>query len=184
MFFIISNIFAVLMILFLLYILSAVWPPDSPWAPWWQMPEDVCKRIARLAKVNKKDTIYDLGCGTGRALIIANTLYGARGIGIEIDPLRAMLAKINVWKNQVKDVTILKDNFYDINLSDATILYIYLVPNALRRLTKKLLAELKPGTKIVSYIYDLPETYKGKVKLLHHDKTNKIFVYLLSKTEK
>lgn len=179
MFFLISNLVIVVIILFLLYVLSAVWPPDSPWAPWWQMPEDVCLGAARLAGVGRKDIIYDLGCGTGKALIIANMQCGAKGIGIEIDPLRVLLAKINVWKQKTKGVQILKKNFFDLDISDATVVYMYLVPKAIGRLKPKFMKELRPGTKLVSYMYDLPEAYKGKVKLITHDKKTNLFVYKL-----
>lgn len=184
MYFLVSNLIIVAIILFLLYVLSAIWPPDSPWAPWWQMPDVVCIAIARLAKVGKKDIVYDLGCGTGKALIVANTQFGAKGVGVEIDPLRFFLGRRNIKKHHATGVTILKNNFFNVDISSATVVYMYLVPNALRRLTQKFLKELRPGTRIVSYVYDLPETYKGKVKLLHHDKKNYIFVYELSKTKK
>lgn len=177
-FFLVTDIISVIAILFLLYVLSAVWPPDSPWAPWWQTPQDVCLEMARLAKVGKKDKIYDLGCGSGKALIVANKEFGAMGVGIEIDPLRAFWAKWNVWWQKAKEITIRKDNFYNINLSNATVLYMYLVPNALKRLVPKLSAELKPGTRIVSYVYDLPEVlFRGKVQLVKHDKQHKVFLY-------
>lgn len=179
MFFLVSNIIVVAIILFLLYVLSAVWPPDSPWAPWWQMPEDVCLEAARLANVGKNDVIYDLGCGTGKALLIANTKFGAKGVGIEIDPLRVLLAKWNVWKRKAREVQVLKKNFFDVDISDATVVYMYLVPKAIGRLKPKFMKELKPGVKLVSYIYDLPETYKGKVRLLKHDTKSNLFIYKL-----
>lgn len=177
-FFLVTDIITVGIILFLLYVLSAVWPPDSPWAPWWQTPEEVCRKMARLAKIGKKDKIYDLGCGSGKALIVANREFGATGVGIEIDPLRFLWAKWNVWRGKAKGVIILKENFFKIDLSDATVLYMYLVPAALKRLAPKLTKELQPGTKIVSYVYDLPEVlFKGKVKLVKYDKENKVFLY-------
>lgn len=182
MFFLLSNIAVFIILATLLYILFMVWPPDSPWAPWWQMPEVVCKKSAEYAKVNKEDIIYDLGCGTGKALVMANKLFGAKGVGIEIDTIRSLIAKWNIWKSKATGIKIIKDNFYNVNISDATVLYFYLVPNALKRLTRKLLRELKPGVRIVSYIYSLPDTYKGKVKLIKHDKSLKIFVYELLKT--
>lgn len=177
-FFLVTDIFAVIFIMFLLYVLSAVWPPDSPWAPWWQTPEEVCRKMARLAKLGKRDKIYDLGCGSGRALIIANTDFGATGVGIEIDPLRSLWAKWNVWRAKANGIIIKKENFYNIDLSDATIIYMYLVPNALKRLVPKLSKELKPGTQILSYVYEVPvDIFKGKVKLVEHDKANKVFLY-------
>lgn len=177
MFFLVTDIISILFILFLFYVLSMVWPPDSPWAPWWQMPEEVCRAIIRVAKISKKDKIYDLGCGSGKALIAAYTTTGATGVGIEIDPIRARWAKWNVWRAQAKGVTVIKNNFYNVSLTDATVLYIYLVPNALKRLVGKLTTELRPGTKIISYVYDLPQVYKGKVQLVTYDKKNKIFYY-------
>jgi len=183
MYFLISDIIVIFILLFLFALLSAVWPPDSPWAPWWQMPDDVCFAAARHAKIKKKDVIYDLGCGTGKALIVANLKFEARGVGIEIDPVRAVFAKWQVWKNKALGVKIIKQNFFNVDISEATVIYMYLVPNALRRLTNKLTHELRPGTKIVSYVYDLPETYKGKVKLLKKDKKNSLYVYELLKAK-
>lgn len=179
-FILVTDIISVICILILLYILSALWPPDSPWAPWWQTPEEVCRKMARLAKIGKKDKIYDLGCGSGKAIIIAGKEFGATCVGIEIDPLRFIWAKCNVWRENAKNVKILKENFFKIDLSDATVIYMYLVPNALKRLVPKFMKELKTGTTIVSYTYPLPiELFKGKVKLVEEDIKNKIFIYLL-----
>lgn len=177
-FFLVSDIVSVIIILFLLYVLSAVWPPDSPWAPWWQTPDAICRKMAKKAGVGKKDKIYDLGCGLGQALIIANTEFGATGVGIEIDPLRFFLARLNVFFHRAKGVALLKENFNHVNLSDATVIYMYLVPNALKRLVPKLSKELQQGTRIVSYTYDLPEAlFNGKVRLVEHDTAHKFFIY-------
>src|SRR5258708_823968 len=143
--FIFTEILVLLIILFLLFILSWVWPPDSPWAPWWQMPENVIEKMCKIARISSKDIIYDLGCGTGKALIYAAKKYGAKGVGIEIDPIRFYLAQWNVHRfGQGKNITLLKKNFFDVNLSNATVIFVYLVPAALRRLTPKFLKELKP----------------------------------------
>lgn len=183
MLFLITNLVLLGIIIFLFLVLSAVWPPDSPWAPWWQMPDAVCLESARLTKLTNKDIVYDLGCGTGKALITANTKFGAKGVGVEIDPLRVWFAKRNVKKYQARGVEIVKKNFFSVDIHPATVVYMYLVPNALRRLTNKLMEELQPGTKLVSYVYDFPETYKGKIKLLSHDKKNMLYVYMLRKTK-
>lgn len=181
MFFLITDIISVFIIIFLLYVLSGVWPPDSPWAPWWQTPEAVCRKMARLAKIKKKDKIYDLGCGSGKALIVASA-YGAKGVGIEIDFTRAWWARWNVWRAHASTVKILRKNFFAVDLSDATVVYMYLVPNALKRLVPKFSKELQKGTRIVSYTYDLPEVlFNGKIKLIEHDKRNKIFLYKVMK---
>lgn len=181
--FLITELLILIIIVGLFLVLSAVWPPDSPWAPWWQMPEDVIKEMCRLARISSKDIIYDLGCGTGKALCIAAKNYGAKGVGIEIDPVRVWLAKWNVSRFGVTDnVTILKKNFFDVNIANASVIFVYLVPKALNYLSKKFFKELKPGTILITYIYDFPkESYKGKLKLIKHDPFKKIFVYKLLK---
>ena len=179
MLFILTNIFLFIVIIILFLLLSAVWPPDSPWAPWWTTKPEVAKKMCELARVNKKSLVYDLGCGTGDALVVIAEKYGAKGVGIEIDPIRYLIAKWKVWSHELSgDITLFRKNFFSINLSPATVLFIYLVPAALKRLTPKLLKELKKGTTIVSYIYPMPiDMYNGKLRLLVHDTEQQIFVY-------
>lgn len=105
-------------------------------------------------------------------LITAAKEFGARGVGIEIDPLRFFLAKLLVRYAGVSDkVKIIKGNFFDQNLSSATLVFVYLVPKALQRLLPKLLKELKPGTKIISYRYEMD------LPLIAKDKKKRISVY-------
>jgi len=74
----ILNLLVLLAIIFLLLMLSAVWPPDSPWAPWWRTSQKTARAICKLAKVKKGDLIYDLGSGDGTALMIAAKEFGAK----------------------------------------------------------------------------------------------------------
>jgi predicted RNA methylase len=185
--FVFTEILVLLIIIGLLSILSWVWPPDSPWAPWWQMPDEVIKKMGQIAKISSSDIIYDLGCGTGKALIYSSKTHKARGVGIEIDPIRFFLAKWNVYKfHQEKSITLLKKNFFHVSLAPATVIFVYLVPAALKRLTPKFLKELRTGTKFLSYIYPMPqELFKGKLELILYDKKNKIYYYrLLAKAKK
>lgn len=177
---IVVDIILVVVILFLFYCLSALWPPDSPWAPWWQTPKEKIRKMYRLAKLTKKDIVYDLGCGTGDAIIIAAKEYGAHAVGIEIDPLRFVIAKWRVSTQRVKKAQVIKKNFFAINFSPATIVVMYLVPNALERLVPKFLKEIQPGTKFISYRYEMPiKLFKGRLKLIGHDRKNELFVYAL-----
>lgn len=128
--------------------------------------------MCRLAKVSKKDVIYDLGCGDGTALIVASKEFGVKGVGIEIDPLRFAIAKLKIKFNGLSgNVKIVRNNFFKEDFSDATVVFVYLVPKALQRLMPKFKKDLRPGTKIVSYVYkmDLP--------LIKEDKENQVFVY-------
>lgn len=170
-------LFAIILLLFL--VLSCVWPPDSPWAPWWTTTPEIARRMCELAHVTKKSVVYDLGCGTGTALIIAAKEFGAKGVGIEIDPIRVANAAWNFWRFGVRGkIRLIKSNFFNINLSPASVVFIYLVPKALERLTPKMLKELHKGTIIISYIYPMPEKlFKGKLLRIAEDKEKKILVY-------
>ena len=164
-------------ILFLFYILSMVWPPDSPWAPWWQMSKDIIRKMYKMVSLKRGETVYELGCGIADAMVIADKEFGAKAIGIEIDPLRIILARWNIFKEKAH-VKLIKDNFFNINLSDADILIIYLVPKALGRLSPKFVKELKKGTRLVSYKYTFPkEEASKKIHLVKEDKKNEIYFY-------
>lgn len=178
---IVVDILLVAVILFLLYCLSAIWPPDSPWAPWWQTPKDVIRAMLKLAKVGEKDVVYDLGCGTGEALITAAKECGATGVGVEIDPLRAALAKVNIWRQKAPGIVIRQENFFSVPLQPATVVVMYLIPNALKRLVPKFLKEVKPGTRFISYRYEMPlKLFKGRLKLVNHDAKHEIFIYTMT----
>lgn len=173
----IVDIVVFFIILLLLYALSMVWPPDSPWAPWWQMPKETIRRMYTLIGLKKKDIVYELGCGLADAMVIANREFDAKAIGIEIDPLRVLLAQRNVTKHHAQ-VTLIKENFFDVKLSDATVVIVYLVPKALGRLSPKLFRELKKGTRIISYRYAFPkEVSQKKLQLIKHEKKNEIYYY-------
>lgn len=159
-------------IFFLLIILSFVWPPDSPWAPWWRTNKKVARAMCCLAKVSKKDIIYDLGCGDGTALIVAAKEFGAKGVGVEIDPLRFLISTLMTYIIKVRDkVTIKRKNFFDVDISEASAIFVYLVPKTLERLRPKFQKELKKGTRIVSL------KYKINLPLKKQDKQFQLFLY-------
>jgi hypothetical protein len=172
LFFIFFNVLILVILAFLIYAFSMFWPPDSPWAPWWRTNTKIAKAICRVAKISKKDFIYDLGCGDGELLLIAGKEFGARGIGVEIDLLRFVSATIKILKAGLgKSIKIKMGNFFKEDLSKATIVNVYLVPKTLNKLKPKFFKELKSGTKIVSY------RYKMNLEKIAEDKINKIFVY-------
>jgi len=151
----ILNLILVLLIIFLLLILSMVWPPDSPWAPWWRTSDEKIRAAFKLAKLKKEETVYELGSGDGRAVIIAVKEFGARAVGVEIDPLRFYISKFLIkFANAGGKAKVIKKNFFDVNISDANVVFVYLVPKALERLKPKFLKELKKGTRIVSINYE------------------------------
>jgi ribosomal protein L11 methylase PrmA len=112
--------------------------------------------MLQVANVTKNDIVYDLGCGDGRIPVTAAKKYGARGIGIDIDPQRIKEANENVEKNGVGDrVKIVQGDLFEQDLSPATVVTLYLLPSLNLKLMPKLMKELKPGTRVVSHAFDM-----------------------------
>jgi len=176
MLFILINIFLVLFSIFLLIILWCVWPPDSPWTPWWRTNTKKAIAAGKLAKITANDIVYELGSGDANFLVAVCKKFGCRGVGIEIDFIRTVQAKINAHKNGVnKNIRLERGSFYNYKLNEATVIFCYLVPRVLEKLKPQLLAQLKKGTRIISYRYKIKETLK--IKLVGLDKKNEIYLY-------
>lgn len=168
------QIILLLLIVLLLFVLSSVWPPNSPWAPWWRTNKKTARAICELAEITRSDLVYDLGCGDGTLIITAAKKYGAKVVGIEIDPLRYWIAKTRVWLNNLFDkVEVIQEDFFKTDLSKATVVVVYLVPRALNELLPKFKKELKKGTRIVSFRYEL------SFKSVKEDKINNLFLYTI-----
>src|SRR5262245_15124482 len=120
--------------------------------------EPVRRAMLKLAGVTKDDLVIDLGCGAGDIVVTAAKEFGARAIGVDIDPVRVKEANENVTKNNVQDkVKIIQGDIFDPNLkiSDATVITLYLLPSLNAKLAPRLKKELKPGTRIVSHAFDM-----------------------------
>jgi SAM-dependent methyltransferase len=114
--------------------------------------ESVADDMLRMARVTSNDVVYDLGSGDGRILMLAAQKYGARGVGIEIDPKLVEKARSIARDGQVEGkVRFIKGDLFETDISPATVVTIYLSPTVNARLEPKLRAELKPGTRIVSH---------------------------------
>ena len=169
----IINLVLIIGIIISLILLSMIWPPDSPWAPGWRTNKKTAKIICRLAGIKKTDVVYDLGCGDGEVLLESAKL-GAKGVGVEIDPLRFFIAKLRIKKNNFQNKIIVKrKNLFSEDISPATVVIVYLVPKALDKLLPKFKKELKKGTRIVSYRYEINMTIK------EFDKKNNLRLYII-----
>jgi ribosomal protein L11 methylase PrmA len=128
--------------------------PDVIFVP---TPPEVVAAMLKVAKVGKGDVVYDLGSGDGRIPIAAVKDFGAaRATGIDIDPQRIKEATANLQKSGVGDrVRFLNQDLFTTNLSEATVVTLYLLPSLNLKLLPKLKAELKPGTRIVSHAFDM-----------------------------
>lgn len=132
-------------------------PPDVVFVP---TPQEVVDAMLKMARIGGKDVLYDLGSGDGRIPITAAKAYGARAVGIEIDPQRIIEANANVKLAGVGDrVRFLNQDLFKTDLREATVVTLYLQPALNLRLIPKLNAELKPGTRVLSHVFDM-----GKAK--------------------
>lgn len=109
-----------------------------------------------LAKVSKNDVVYDLGCGDGRIVITAAEKFGATGKGIDIDPQRIKEANENATKAGVTDkVEFVQANLFESDVSEASVVTLYLLNSLNMKLRPILLEQLKPGTRIVSHAFNM-----------------------------
>ncbi len=127
--------------------------PDVIFVP---TPQEVVDAMLEVAKVTKTDVVYDLGSGDGRIPVTAAKKYGARAIGIDIDPQRIKEANANAEAAGVTDkVKFLNQDLFTTNISEASVVTLYLLPSLNVKLIPKLRAELRPGTRIVSHAFDM-----------------------------
>lgn len=118
--------------------------------------EDVVEAMLQLAGVNSGDVLYDLGSGDGRVAVKAALEYKATAVGVEMDPRRIEEAREYAgWTGADKMVTFIEDDIFCAEISDATVVTMYLLQSVNLRLRPRLLSELQPGTRIVSHDFDM-----------------------------
>src|SRR5262245_48345438 len=130
--------------------------PEKPKVSYWPTPQSVVEKMLDLAKVTKNDVVYDLGCGDGRIVVTAGAKYGAKAVGVDIDParVREALARVKAAKVEGR-VTIRKEDMFKTDLTGATVVTLYLNDKANRALMPMLKKSLKPGARVVSQTWDM-----------------------------
>jgi tRNA A58 N-methylase Trm61 len=148
-------------------------------APFDPTPQEVVERMLKLANVRSGDVLYDLGAGDGRVIIAAAKKYGVKAIGYEIDPGLAKLARENVQKQGVKNlVEIRQEDFLNADLSTASVVTLYLSHDGNLALRSKLMQQLKPGARVVSYTFDMAE-WQPKIAEQYRDGAGNIHMIYL-----
>jgi hypothetical protein len=129
----------------------------EPRVPYVPTPQDVVERMLEIAKVGPHDYLIDLGSGDGRIVITAAKKHGARGFGVDINPVRIQESNDNARRAGVADkVAFYQSDLFETDLSQATVITMYLLPRVNLELRPKLL-ELKPGTRLVSHDFDMDD---------------------------
>jgi SAM-dependent methyltransferase len=149
--------------------LDVVWVPSAP---------QVIRAMLDTAKVGPDDVMYDLGCGNGEIVIAAAKHYGARAVGVDLDPARIRRARLDAAGEGVASrVTFVEQDLFATDVSPATVVTLYLLPDLNARLRPKLLRELRPGARIVSHdfgIGDWPPEQTVEVPLA---RTHRVFLW-------
>lgn len=167
----VSSTVIVLIWIFWSFAIGAGWEPTS---------KKIVKKMLEMAEVNSDDVVYDLGSGDGRIVIEAAKRYNSMAVGIEADPIRVLWSRIMVRIFRLQNnVKITWKNIFNQDISDATVVTLFLWKNINQRLKPKLLDELKPGTRVVSYIW----TFEGW-EPVKADNYENIYLYIIGESDK
>lgn len=134
--------------------LSGYWMEGDSLAPPCQSDNDVVSSIIRLAAVTAADHLMDLGCGDGRICIEASKVYGARSTGVEIEPQLIEQFIANVASNRLEDlVSVVQGDLMELDLSPATVITLYLLPEAIELIKPKLIAAIDRGCRLICHTW-------------------------------
>jgi precorrin-6B methylase 2 len=143
---------------------SAQAVPDVAYIP---TPQPVVEAMLEAADVKETDVVYDLGSGDGRIVITAAKKYRARGVGIELDPALVKKATENAAAAGVADrVRFITANVFDADIREASVVTLYLLQSINERLRPRLVRELKPGTRVVSHVFNMGPEWPPEKKLM------------------
>ncbi|WP_372634501.1 methyltransferase domain-containing protein [Fodinibius sp.] len=143
---------------------------DVPYVP---TPNEVVEKMLDIAQVQSDDYVIDLGSGDGR-IVIAAAKRGASGHGIDLDPERIAEARKNARKEKVDDKVLFKEqDIFETDISEASVITMYLLPSVNKKLRPELLDELQPGTRIVSHSFDMGDWEPDQEVTLSSENTNR-----------
>ena len=154
-------------------------PRDPDLAPYIPTPQEVVNRMLELAEVTTTDIVYDLGSGDGRIPITAAKRYGARGVGIDFDPQRIAESNANARREGVTDrVEFILGDALQADVSEATVVTLYLLSSSNIKLRPILTRQLSPGTRIVSHAFDMGDWLADRIEIFKDYRGNPRTLYL------
>ena len=146
----------VLAILFALTILADQRPQHPPDIHFAATPQPIADAMLQLAHVTRDDVVYDLGSGDGRIVILAAQKYGASGVGVEIDPRLVAISRQVAREGEVAErVTFIEGDLFEADISEATVVALWLSASVNARLEPKLKRELRRGARVVSHQFPI-----------------------------
>jgi protein-L-isoaspartate O-methyltransferase len=149
--------------------------PDA--APYIPSPMEIAEAMLKLANVRPGDVVYDLGSGDGRVVVMAAQKFGASAVGVEIDSDLVRDARQRAQKAGVSGkVRFIESDLFETDLRPASVVTLYLLPKTVDRLKPKLLAELKPGARIVSFSFPFTGWPPAKVEEVN---TRRLYLWIV-----
>ena len=162
----------VFIILYGLGILFVMWS-DKYGAPWVPTPSKKVRKMLQMAQVKPGDVLYDLGSGDGRVLIMAAREFGARAVGIEIDPLRVLWTRLMIRISGLGDrVRVERGDLFRADIGEADVVTLFLRRSTNQLLMVKLLLELRPQTRVISHIFTFPGW-----EIIDQDRGARLYLY-------
>ncbi len=169
--FVISVIAIIFIWIFWTFSIGAGWEPTS---------KRVVKKMLEMGEANSGDIVYDLGSGDGRIVIEAAKRYNSKAVGIEADPIRVLWSLIMVRISKLQNKVKIKwGNLFNQNISNATLVTLFLWKDSNQKLKPKLLSELKPGSRVVSHVWKFNGWVPSKVNL-----KEQIYLYIIGESDR
>ena len=167
----------IILIFIMIVAFSMLWPLmiGAAYSP---SSKDVVRKMLEMAEVDPDDVVYDLGSGDGRIVLEAARRYNVRAVGVEADPLRVIWSKISVKISGQNRIQIVWGNLFHQNISDASVVTLFLWQRTNEKLKDKLQEELKPGSRVISYIWK----FKGW-KPVKVDTKERIYLYVIGESD-
>ncbi|MFX1369755.1 MAG: SAM-dependent methyltransferase [Promethearchaeota archaeon] len=165
------------LVVVLVFLAMSIWVAWSAifGAPWVPTPRKKVRGMLEMAEVSPEDLLYDIGSGDGRILIMAAKEFGARCVGIELDPLRVLWSRLAIRRWGLSQrVLVLRENFFSSPIEHATVVTVYQGVGVNERLEEKFSRELRPGTRVVSYRF----LFKGLTQV-KADEKNSTYLYII-----
>lgn len=180
-----SNTLLIILIIFLIFLVLICFLTITilliliyTGVPFVKTPKKAIEKIWQQVKIKPTDVVYDLGCGDAQFLIKAEKKFGAKTIGFELSPWPFFLAKLNILLNKAKTKVFYR-NFYKEDLSDANLIFCFLIDSVMPKVGKQLTQQLKRGAQVISFAFPIKEWRPTKVIETNpgNKKASKIYFY-------